>query len=466
MIFRHPINKLRGKWNERNERRSREPSREPSPVPSTAGTPPPPDQPARCELSATSQPTNEMNREQSPPFATPPIATPPIATPPVPSPQITITVVAETAVQYCNPRQMLEHTCALARERLTTEESQDIKTDEPSGDKAESAVEEIRSKIFPSQDSKTDEPSGDKAESAMEEIRRALDKKRSMEKNSKTQQRIVKILKIMDKYCTIVDVAIQHHPDITALVWAGVRTFLMVALNHYETLENLEEAMETITTTMAKSEFYCSIYASSILGSDGQSTKSHSKETTDALMGLASTLQKLYAAVIVVSVKARAYFQPSNFMVGLKNALNPFSTAFKDQLDEISKCEGVLHELANNAGLVNILENADLEFDQHRAKWMKGTCAWIRETDEYHALMDDRRRQHLWVHGQPGAGKSVLTSFVLKESRETMSTKSGCRIIHFFCKEGNPKTSSAAAIAANLVDQLVAKTPLKSFLIF
>jgi hypothetical protein len=41
-------------------------------------------------------------------------------------------------------------------------------------------------------------------------------------------QRIEKILKIIDKYMIIVDVAIQQSPNITALVWAGVRLTVQV----------------------------------------------------------------------------------------------------------------------------------------------------------------------------------------------------------------------------------------------
>jgi hypothetical protein len=89
---------------------------------------------------------------------------------------------------------------------------------------------------------------------------------------------------------------------------------MQVAFNYYEVLENLEEAMETITTTMAKGEFYYSIYASSTLSYGSQCSTSHPKETTEALAALESTLQKLYAIVIVVSVKVKAYFQPSNFV--------------------------------------------------------------------------------------------------------------------------------------------------------
>jgi len=35
------------------------------------------------------------------------------------------------------------------------------------------------------------------------------------------------------------------------------------------------------------------------------------------------------------------------------------------------------------------------------------------------------------------------------------------RVLHFFCKHGDPETSTAAAIVANLIDQLVTQCPLK-----
>ncbi|KAF8456456.1 hypothetical protein BDZ91DRAFT_801116 [Kalaharituber pfeilii] len=44
------------------------------------------------------------------------------------------------------------------------------------------------------------------------------------------------ILKGVENYATIIDVAIQHHPEITALV----------AVDRFELMENLEWAMATI----------------------------------------------------------------------------------------------------------------------------------------------------------------------------------------------------------------------------
>lgn len=45
-------------------------------------------------------------------------------------------------------------------------------------------------------------------------------------------ERIAQILKGMEDYAKIVDVAIQHHPEVTALIWAGVRSILMVSHLH------------------------------------------------------------------------------------------------------------------------------------------------------------------------------------------------------------------------------------------
>ena len=44
-------------------------------------------------------------------------------------------------------------------------------------------------------------------------------------------ERLGNILKSVDKYAKIVDTAIQHHPEITSLVWAGARTILQVCHN-------------------------------------------------------------------------------------------------------------------------------------------------------------------------------------------------------------------------------------------
>ena len=78
---------------------------------------------------------------------------------------------------------------------------------------------------------------------------------------------------------------------------------VQVALNRVEILSSLEEVAGTITKNMADSQFYASVYVSS-LQMDLDST-----ETTDTFREtLNFALPKFYAAVLVFSVKARSYF--------------------------------------------------------------------------------------------------------------------------------------------------------------
>jgi len=82
---------------------------------------------------------------------------------------------------------------------------------------------------------------------------------------------------------------------------------LQVSLNHYETLENLEQAMEAITTTLMKCEFYHGLYDKFVSQRTGIALVHHEVFET-----FKSTLPELYADVIVVAFKARDYFSPRN----------------------------------------------------------------------------------------------------------------------------------------------------------
>jgi hypothetical protein len=44
------------------------------------------------------------------------------------------------------------------------------------------------------------------------------------------REKLDRIVKALDTYAKIVDVAIQHNPEITALVWAGARFLLQVSV--------------------------------------------------------------------------------------------------------------------------------------------------------------------------------------------------------------------------------------------
>ncbi|RPB18291.1 hypothetical protein L211DRAFT_831763 [Terfezia boudieri ATCC MYA-4762] len=116
-------------------------------------------------------------------------------------------------------------------------------------------------------------------------------------------ERLGKILENVGQYKKVVDTAIQSNPQVSALVWAGVRAIMQVALNHVEAIEGLEVAIAALLEKMTICEFYAGIYIGVPLTS-GSAANSLLRQ-----LMLESALPELYAAVIVFTVKARAYFE-------------------------------------------------------------------------------------------------------------------------------------------------------------
>jgi len=86
-------------------------------------------------------------------------------------------------------------------------------------------------------------------------------------------------------------------------------SYYQVALNHIEITESLEAAAETIVAKMAICEFYANVYMETM----GAGIALSSDQMTHSLQqSLDSALPELYASVLVFSVKARQYFDPSN----------------------------------------------------------------------------------------------------------------------------------------------------------
>ena len=57
------------------------------------------------------------------------------------------------------------------------------------------------------------------------------DTEEDQEKKSIGRERLRRILRGVEKYTKIVDTAVQHSPEVTALVWAGIRGILQVRIH-------------------------------------------------------------------------------------------------------------------------------------------------------------------------------------------------------------------------------------------
>ncbi|KAI6777606.1 Ankyrin-1, partial [Emericellopsis cladophorae] len=98
----------------------------------------------------------------------------------------------------------------------------------------------------------------------------------------------------------------------------------------------------------------------------------------------------------------------------------------------------------------------------HRAK---GTCDWILGTDELTAWLGDAPESTspatdvLWLHGNPGTGKSTMSMFLAEALSEAFSQTPNKTLAYFFCDSGYDTRKTATAVVRGLLLQLVQQHP-------
>ncbi|KAI5793479.1 hypothetical protein FPQ18DRAFT_332387 [Pyronema domesticum] len=290
------------------------------------------------------------------------------------------------------------------------------------------------------------------------------------------RERFDRIVEGFDKYARIIDVAIQHHPDVTSLVWASARFLLQVYLNHKETVEKLEAALKSIINSMANCEFYANIYTEAL------NVCFRTPSTSIAWVEkLESALPQFYAAILVFAVKAKRYFTPST-RGKFTNPLKPFATTLQTYLDNVDKTERAMKELAgmatmqgvkrlryNTLNMVREMRDLFTEISDDKAKqWLnavppdpmydfnkerrlEGTCEWIFKNESYNTWIHSNGNRDLWIVGIQGAGKSVLATNLLDKLRESEGTV----VLFFFFRDGDNRTMSPLEMVASIIAQLI-----------
>ena len=92
-----------------------------------------------------------------------------------------------------------------------------------------------------------------------------------------------------------------------------------------------------------------------------------------------------------------------------------------------------------------------------------GTCMWILERPEFelwmHSDPNDATTRILWLTGVPGAGKTVLSSFVISRCSEASDKQPSTPTLYFFFKMTDSDKNSVIAVTRSLVYQLYLLSP-------
>ncbi|KAI1749172.1 hypothetical protein F4782DRAFT_514798 [Xylaria castorea] len=128
------------------------------------------------------------------------------------------------------------------------------------------------------------------------------------------------------------------------------------------------------------------------------------------------------------------------------------------------------HRAAANQGnpsMSEIKKSLAFEHDMTRFEAIAAehhrTCAWLLEKPEYLDWLNEAKYQDhhgiLWIRGKPGAGKSTLTKYALKQARQ--SGDSDYVIFFFFNARGTELEKTTAGLYRSLITQLLDCLPTK-----
>ncbi|EQB57263.1 hypothetical protein CGLO_02630 [Colletotrichum gloeosporioides Cg-14] len=124
-----------------------------------------------------------------------------------------------------------------------------------------------------------------------------------------------KVVRWLQKFKEVGDIAVQYDPVYAALPWAGVRLLLQVVVNDTETLGAVAEGLETVSHLIARCALYEGIY---LAPSTQLSQKMH--------VELVEALTVLYTVILQWLSKAGSYYAMSAGKRFLSSAVSPAPT--------------------------------------------------------------------------------------------------------------------------------------------
>ena len=88
------------------------------------------------------------------------------------------------------------------------------------------------------------------------------------------------------------------------------------------------------------------------------------------------------------------------------------------------------------------------------ARRSPGTCEWIFELSQYNDWLDSAEGRLLWISGEGGLGKSIVTSAVIDKLYGQFAPNSGTTLQYLFCASGDDATRESDRIRRHLLREL------------
>lgn len=351
---------------------------------------------------------------------------------------------------------------------------------------------------------------GDPVDKLLESINKDLDdqaKRQQIVKRKRGKPLVLRhlyarIVTCINKFKNIGDIVVQYDPAHAALPWAAVRLVLQALVSEHELYTSMLEGLEYISEVITRSAWMETLHlkASSILRTP-----------------LQRELVKLYVAVLKFLAKARQHFSKGKIHRALGSLVNfdeqcvarcrlhiseseekvkriaemidarflrELSKSIEDGFEKISEQnEKISQQIADLRGDLDhgktqgILDapqedvlkwvdatssQADFLAAQHAR--ISDTCEWILQREELQDWLDvspsRKISKVLWMHGKPGAGKTIISARLAEHLQNTSLSP----FAYFFCFYNNSLKRSCSNIIRSWISQ-IAKDDAKALLV-
>ncbi|KAF2194673.1 hypothetical protein K469DRAFT_686660 [Zopfia rhizophila CBS 207.26] len=304
-----------------------------------------------------------------------------------------------------------------------------------------------------------------------------------------------KIVRWIDMFKQVGDVAVQYDPAHASLPWAGIRLVLQIAVNDSNKLALVAEGLARIAELICRFAVTEALYLQS---------------TSKAATELERAVVNLYANILGYLSKAKQYLEQGTAKRIIKSAVL-VETQLDSGLDdirtaenEVDRCMALVDRndrVNDHAKLMHLLEriNAPLRrmddnlknmhdylqasrraeivrwlspepYIQHHKQATHGVLAgtghWLLSDPIFKQWKDDSASSILWLHGTPGSGKSKLVSIVIEDALKSFKAGDSPQPVFFYCSRNpaEPERSNPTAILASLARQLSCLEPGKPLL--
>ncbi|CAI0643720.1 unnamed protein product [Colletotrichum noveboracense] len=280
-----------------------------------------------------------------------------------------------------------------------------------------------------------------------------------------------KVVRWLQRFKEVGDVATQYDPAHAALPWAGVRMLLQIAINDTESLGTIAEGIETVSSLITR----CAVLETIHL-------PPHRYPLIKAHATLQDALVKLYTAILSWLSVAGAYYEKRMIKRLIRSMVSSGPTlalVFQEELKVFQLATSLQDRVASNTAVT--VESLDISFNSLMSMLrdleqpivrVAGTLdriersldakerqqlyiadssrtpvdGFFKERKEYITWCDLSISCSLWLRGVPGCGKSKLTSLVVQQHIDRVSRIANtASVAYCYCSrsgiDGNPPNS-------------------------